>query len=179
MWSQSHTHTRTLAHACTYSRAHIHTHTVGRTPLDEWSARPGHLYLTTHNTHNRETSIPSSEFEPAIPAVKLPHTHALDRAATGMGDCVLSNPHRYTEKLTSSVENFFFPEWRKQGSSVRSVSYVGDSSITALWDVTPCSLVDICWYFKGKCCLHWNVGIIPIIQNGATSQTTVFPKWTH
>ena len=25
--------------------------TVGRTPLDEWSARRRHLYLTTHNSH--------------------------------------------------------------------------------------------------------------------------------
>jgi len=28
--------------------------TVGRTPLDEWSARRRDLYLTTHNTHNRQ-----------------------------------------------------------------------------------------------------------------------------
>ena len=27
--------------------------TVGRTPLEEWSARRRDLYLTTHNTHNR------------------------------------------------------------------------------------------------------------------------------
>ena len=30
--------------------------TVGRTPLDEWSARRRDLYLTTHNIHNRQTS---------------------------------------------------------------------------------------------------------------------------
>ena len=30
---------------------------VGRTPLDEWSALRRDLYLTTHNTHNRQTSI--------------------------------------------------------------------------------------------------------------------------
>jgi len=28
--------------------------TVGRTPLDDWSARREDLYLTTHNTHNRQ-----------------------------------------------------------------------------------------------------------------------------
>jgi hypothetical protein len=28
--------------------------TVGRTPLDEWSARHRDLYLTTHNNHNRQ-----------------------------------------------------------------------------------------------------------------------------
>jgi hypothetical protein len=32
--------------------------TVGRTPLDEWSSRRRDLYLTTHNTHNRQTSMP-------------------------------------------------------------------------------------------------------------------------
>jgi hypothetical protein len=31
--------------------------TVGRTPLDEWSARRIGFYLTTHNTHNRHTSM--------------------------------------------------------------------------------------------------------------------------
>jgi hypothetical protein len=31
--------------------------TVGRTPLNEWSARRRDLYLTTHNTHNRQTSM--------------------------------------------------------------------------------------------------------------------------
>ena len=32
--------------------------TVGRTPLDEWPAHRRDLYLTTHNTHNRQTSTP-------------------------------------------------------------------------------------------------------------------------
>jgi hypothetical protein len=32
--------------------------TLGRTPLDKWSARRRDLYLTTHNTHKRETSMP-------------------------------------------------------------------------------------------------------------------------
>ena len=31
--------------------------TLGRTPLDEWSARRRDLYLTTHNTNNRQTSF--------------------------------------------------------------------------------------------------------------------------
>jgi len=30
----------------------------GRTHLDEWSVRRRDLYLTTHNTHNRQTSMP-------------------------------------------------------------------------------------------------------------------------
>jgi len=60
--------------------------TVGRTPLDEWSARCRDLYLTTHNTHNRQTSIPPVGFEPTISASVRPQTYALDRAATGTGN---------------------------------------------------------------------------------------------
>ena len=42
--------------------------TVGRTPLDEWSARRRDLYLTTHDTHNRQISMPPLGFEPKISA---------------------------------------------------------------------------------------------------------------
>ena len=54
-------------------------------PLDEWSARHRDLYLTTHNTHKRHTSMPSAVFEPTIPESERPQTHAIDRAATGIG----------------------------------------------------------------------------------------------
>jgi len=49
-----------------YTIALRHT-TVGRTPLDEWSARRRDLYLTTHNIHNRQTSMLLAGFEPTIP----------------------------------------------------------------------------------------------------------------
>jgi len=44
--------------------------TVGRTPLDEWSARRRDLYLTTRNPHNRQTSMTPVGFEPKISAVE-------------------------------------------------------------------------------------------------------------
>jgi hypothetical protein len=59
--------------------------TVGRTPLDEWSDRCRDLYLTTHNTHNRQTSMPPLGFEPTIWAGERPQTYASERAATGTG----------------------------------------------------------------------------------------------
>ena len=59
--------------------------TVGRTPLGEGSARSRELYLTAHNTHNRETSIPPAGFEPATPGSERLRTHALDRVASGLG----------------------------------------------------------------------------------------------
>jgi len=48
--------------------------TVGRTPLGEWSARHRDLYLTTHNTHNRQTSMPPVGFEPPISSGERPQT---------------------------------------------------------------------------------------------------------
>jgi hypothetical protein len=59
--------------------------TLGRTPLDEGPARRRDLYLTTHNIHKRQTSMPSAGFEPTIPVSERPQTQALDRTATGIG----------------------------------------------------------------------------------------------
>jgi hypothetical protein len=56
--------------------------TLCRIHLDEGSARRTDLYLTTHNTQNRHTSMLPARFEPAIPASDRPQTHALDRAAS-------------------------------------------------------------------------------------------------
>jgi len=49
--------------------------TVGRTPLDEWSPCRRALYLKTHNTHNRQISMPPVGFEPTISAGKRPQTY--------------------------------------------------------------------------------------------------------
>jgi hypothetical protein len=50
--------------------------TVGRTPLDDGPARHRDLYLTTHNTHKRQISMPPVGFEPTILVSERPHTHA-------------------------------------------------------------------------------------------------------
>ena len=78
----------TRAMASSFTKFLDHTQrriTVGRTSLDEWSARRRDFYLTAHNTHNRQMSMPLVGFEPTTPAGKWPQTYALDRAATGTG----------------------------------------------------------------------------------------------
>jgi len=40
------------------------TYTLGRTPLDEGSNRRRNLYLTTHNTQNRQTFMFPEGFKP-------------------------------------------------------------------------------------------------------------------
>jgi hypothetical protein len=60
-------------HCWCFEIALRHT-TLGRTPLDEWSARRRDLYLTTHNTHKIHTSMTQAGLEPAIPSSERPHT---------------------------------------------------------------------------------------------------------
>jgi hypothetical protein len=93
--------------------------TIGRTLLDEWSSRWRHLYLTTHNTHKRQTYMAPAGFEAAIPTSGRLQTHALDRAATGIGNSCIPctklkyNTLRYSVKwynpyrtLVSNSEHF-------------------------------------------------------------------------
>jgi hypothetical protein len=51
--------------------------TLFRTPVDERLAGSRDLYLTTHNNHDRQTSISLGRFELAIPPSEEPQkTHA-------------------------------------------------------------------------------------------------------
>ena len=68
------------AHILDVSRSTRRRSTVGRTPLDEWSARRRDLYLTTHDTHNRQISMPPVGFEPTISAVDRPAADQLLRS---------------------------------------------------------------------------------------------------
>ena len=58
--------------------------TVGRTPLDEWSARRRELYLTTHNNHKRQTAMAPG----GIRTHNLSRPTPLDRAATATGNVI-------------------------------------------------------------------------------------------
>ena len=82
--------------------------TVGKTPLDAWPARSRDFYLTTHNTHNRQTSMPPVGFEPTISADERPQTYALDHAATGTGAFSLGNKILWPETLQVNKNNAFF-----------------------------------------------------------------------
>ena len=68
------------------SRSHKTTHHSRQDSF--WTGdQPLHrdLYLTTHNTHDRKTSMPPAGFEPAILAGDRQQTYALDCTATGIG----------------------------------------------------------------------------------------------
>jgi hypothetical protein len=58
--------------------------TVGRTPLDEWSARYRDLYLTTQHSPERNICVPDG-IRTRNPSTRASAHHTLDGAATGIG----------------------------------------------------------------------------------------------
>jgi len=72
------------AKASSLSRITLRHTTLGRTPMEEWSTWRRDLYLTAHNTQNRQTSMHQAGFEPTIPASVRPQTHTSDSITTGI-----------------------------------------------------------------------------------------------
>jgi hypothetical protein len=78
---------RTRAVAFSFMRFLDHTQwrtTFGRTPLDEWSANRRDLYLTTHNTQEKNIHAPGRIRTHNL-SRRAGATNAIHRAATGTG----------------------------------------------------------------------------------------------
>ena len=96
--------------------------TVGRTPLDEWSARRRDLYLTTHDTHNRQISMPPVGFKPTISAGKRSETYALDRAATGTGTYVNVTVQKFRHSVQYLVISYLTGAFHLQCQTKRTLN---------------------------------------------------------
>jgi hypothetical protein len=70
------------AHSKTHT--HTHTHPIRLLATSIQNVSEAATY-TTHNQHNKRTSMPSAGFEPAIPKIKRLNTYALDRTAIWIG----------------------------------------------------------------------------------------------
>jgi hypothetical protein len=89
-----------------YTSTLRHT-THGKVPLEELETRRRDLYLTTQNTHKRQTSMLPAGFEHAIPTIERLKTHVLARAA----NYNLSNSK---SQFCSQQVNIFFPSLRSR-----------------------------------------------------------------
>jgi hypothetical protein len=69
--------------------------TLGRTPLDEGSARRRDLYVTTYNTHKRQTSVTYGRIRKHNVSKRATADPLLDRAATGTGPFSLSSTNSH------------------------------------------------------------------------------------
>jgi hypothetical protein len=93
--------------------------TLGKTPLDEWSAKRRDLYPTIHNTHKRQTSMPPAGFEPTIPECERPQTYALDRAAAGIDAKQSTGENKYVG-CSVLITDLSFLVWRQHLPSLTS-----------------------------------------------------------
>jgi hypothetical protein len=76
------------AKASSFKRFLDHTQrrtTVGRTPLDEWSARRRDLYQTTHNTQQQTNIHAPVGLEPTTSAGERSQAYVSDRVSNGNG----------------------------------------------------------------------------------------------
>jgi hypothetical protein len=87
---------------------------LGRSHMDEWSARCRDLYLTTHNINKRQTSMPPAGLEPTVPASEWPQTHTLDDGTTSTGGYMASSWTVQCRAITDTVRlSTHFGSWNK------------------------------------------------------------------
>jgi hypothetical protein len=67
------------------STSQLDTHTPGRTLWTSDQIVAEAATYPKHNKHKRRTAMPSTGFEPAMPAIKRLQTYALVRTAAGSG----------------------------------------------------------------------------------------------
>jgi hypothetical protein len=104
--------------------------TLGRTPLDEWSARCKDLY-NTHTTHKMQTSMPPTGFKPTMPASERPQTHASDRAVNGISSWYIHRHCKTRENANTNLECFL-----SSGLEVSDFMRVAATSSWGSWTLT-------------------------------------------
>ena len=119
---------------------HSQWHTaVGRTPLDEGSARRRDLYLITHNTHKRHTSMSPAGFEPAIPASDRPQTLALHHLATETSNFQIMPCKSHTRRKTQLLNRCVNRSWNCNTNSKQEGHYHKLSALLHSSYMTPSS----------------------------------------
>ena len=131
--------------------------TVRRTPLDEWSARRRDLYLTTHDTHNRQISMPSVGFELTNSAGERPQAAHL---------------------LSSLIFPWYFPD-----ISLIFPWYFPDISLSFL-SLLSLVLSNPSFLFSWFIIHHlWSASLravsLPAVKNCTNSCPIMTPHWRH
>jgi hypothetical protein len=96
--------TRVMASSFLRFLDHTRSTTVRRTSLDEWSARRRDLYLTTHNTHNRQTSMLPVGFNSFFNDTAPPEIYTA--TGTGFNLCytmTIKQTHTHTHTHTCDI----------------------------------------------------------------------------
>ena len=156
--------------------------TVGRTPLDDWSARRTDLYLTTLTTDIH----PPAGFEPAIPANEGPQTHVSDRGAAGIGSLQWDKILVFyvaTEEIselpitvpefkpwTSRHEAEMLPVCLRPHNNRQNPRRYCIFSVTVLQSEYPCDIL----HRSGR-----NVSLLIGFRMGEKVKSSLFTPWKH
>ena len=133
--------------------------TVGRTPLDEWSARSRDLYLTTHNTHNRQH----------IHAPGGIRTHDLSRrAATDLRP--RGQWDRQQNQLDALISQIY--SWNK-------TLHVSDSSSVHQQEfftvhTTMVYVIQVCWQLESRI----SMALVPSWSCSLAVKMALVPSWS-
>jgi hypothetical protein len=92
--------------------------------------------MTTHNIHKRQTSMPSPEFKPAIPASELPQTLALVRPATGISILLINST-----KSTLVLE-LFKHDFTKSSYKSKTIQHINTSRIISHFVLTLFNIIN-------------------------------------
>jgi len=104
--------------------------TLGRTSLDDWSARRRDLYLTTHNTYKSQTSMPRRDSNPQFSKRAAADPRLRPRGQWDRHYVVLLEQHLRLLSITNDKERNFF---------LRAVVNVGH-----VYVLTPTILIQNC-----------------------------------
>ena len=102
--------------------------TLSRTPIYEWSVQRRDLYLTTHDSHKRQTFMPAVGFEPTILASEWLQTQSLDGVATGISTSTVRSSTYDLNKAVwhnrlQKVRIIFFKQTHFSGFNVNTVCW--------------------------------------------------------
>jgi hypothetical protein len=115
--------------------------TLGRTPLDEWSARQRDLYLTTHSSHKKQTSTPGRYSNPlpskraaADPRLRLPGHW--DRTITSCKPLnVEFYKHTHIQRITCGDPHGWWDDKSSDGILVRILTKCGLGGTEAIINI--------------------------------------------
>jgi hypothetical protein len=84
-----------------HSRGFLSTHDTPQSVGLPWTSDQlvTETYLTTHNTHDRQTSMPPVGFKPKISADELPQTYAFRTATRTQYNYLVNKKHKPLNKL--------------------------------------------------------------------------------
>ena len=123
--------------------------TLGRTPLDEWSVRRRGLYLTTNNTHNRQTSMPRRGSN--LQSKQANGYRPKPSTARPLGSATLpyGNLNRDASEKSIMVNEIRDVQWKIGVGMFRNKRVIEECPCSRVYGISIDRQTEACWYECG------------------------------